>query len=104
MVKKGSTVHTDDFAIHTDEIERNGYKHKTIPRYNGKKKFAEGDIHINNAENRFSFLKSWYRTFRGMSRKCLGLWINFFQLLPNLKGNLIDKTLAVIENACILNI
>ena len=47
-VEKGSTVHTDDFTIYTDEIEQNGYKHKTIPRYNGKKKFAEGDVRINN--------------------------------------------------------
>ena len=31
-VEKGSTVHTDDFTIYTDEIEQNGYKHKTIPR------------------------------------------------------------------------
>ena len=71
-VEKGSTVHTGDFAIYTDEIEQNCYKHKTIPRYNGKKKFAEGDVYINNAENRFSVLKSWYRTFRGISKSASG--------------------------------
>lgn len=102
-VEKGSIVHTDDFKIYR-EIEQNGYKHKTIPRYNGKKRFAEGDVHINNAENRFSFLKSWYRTFRGISRRCLNLWINFYQHITNMRGNLIEKTLTVIENICILKI
>jgi len=103
-VEKGSIIHTDDFTIYTNEIEQNGFKHRTIPRYNSKKKFAEGNVHINNAENRFSFLKSWYRIFRGISKKCLGLWINFFQFLSNLRGNLIDKTLTLIENVCILKI
>ncbi|HIE14846.1 TPA: hypothetical protein EYP70_06195 [Candidatus Bathyarchaeota archaeon] len=76
-VEKGFTVRRDDFTIYTDEIEQNGCKHKTILRYNGKEKFAEGDVHINNAENRFSFLSQWYRTFRGNRQKCLSLWINF---------------------------
>ena len=55
-VEKGSAVNIDDFPIYTKEIERKGYKHRIIP--NNKKKFAEGDVHINNAENRFSFLKN----------------------------------------------
>ena len=50
-VEKDFTIHTDDFTIHTDKIEQNGYKHKTIPRFNGKKKFTEGDVHINSTEN-----------------------------------------------------
>ncbi len=94
-VEKGSIVNTDDFPIYTKEIERKGYKHGIIPH--NKKRFAEGNVHINNAENRFSFLKSWYRVFRGISKKYLSLWVSFFEFLLNLKTNLIGKTLAVIE-------
>jgi transposase-like protein len=101
-VEKGSAVNTDDFSIYTG-IEESGYVHRVLPRYNGKKKFAEGDVHINNAENRFSFLKTWYRIFRGISRSCITLWVNFFEFLLNLKMDLIHKTLKVIENICILN-
>ena len=96
-VEKGSIVNTDDFSIYTAEIERVGYEHKVIPRYNGEKRFAEGDVHINSAENRFSFLKTWYRKFRGLGRKYLNLWINFFELLLNLKMSIIDKTVNLLQ-------
>ncbi len=99
-VEKGSIVNTDDFLIYAKDIERDGYKHKVIPRYNGEKRFAEGRVHINNAENRFSFLKTWYRTFRGLSKKYLGLWINLFEFLLNLKMSVIDRTLVMIGNLC----
>jgi len=95
-VEKGSIVNTDDFPIYTKEIKRKGYKHRIIPH--NKKKFAEGNVHINNAENRFSFLKSWYRVFRGISKKYLSLWISFFEFLLNLKTNLIGKTVAFIRD------
>jgi len=39
----------------------------------------KGDSHINTAENRFSFVKAWYRRFRGLSRKHLNLWINLLE-------------------------
>lgn len=96
-VEKGSTVNTDDFLIYTAEIERRGYEHRVIPRYNGKKSFAEGDVHINNAENRFSFLKGWYRKFRGLGKKYLGLWINLFEFLLNMKSNAVEKTLGLLN-------
>lgn len=97
MVEKGSTIHTDDFKIYTGEIGGRGYKHKVIRRYNGKKRFAEGNSHINTAENRFSFLKAWYRTFRGLSRKHLNLWINLLETLINIKSNIIQKTINLLN-------
>ena len=70
---------TEKFSIYADEIEQDSYKHKTVPRCNGKKKFAEGDVHINNAEN---IVQNLQRN----KQKCLGLWTNSFQPLSNLKG------------------
>ena len=95
-VEKGSKIHTDDFKTYTGEIGGRGCKHKVIQRYNGKKRFAEGDSQINTAENRLSFLKAWYRTFRGISRKHLNLWINLLTLI-NIKSNITQKTIHLLN-------
>jgi transposase-like protein len=94
-VEPGSIVNTDDFLIYTHINTK--YEHKIVPRYNGRRRFVEGDAHINHAENRFSFLKSWYRKFRGLGKKYLNLWINFFEFLLNLKMSVIEKTINLIQ-------
>ena len=72
---------TDQYSIYdgideSDEIDG----HLAI---NHDEHYVVDDVHTNSCENRHSFLRSWLRRFRGVSKQHLQGYLNFFSLTLN---------------------
>lgn len=63
------------------------------------KEYANGEIHVNNCENRHSLLRQYLRIFRGISKKYLNKYVKFFQFTFINGVNWIDKAINIICNA-----
>ena len=89
------TVYTDEFPIY------NGLKkllkvdaHKTVT--NSSNMYADGDVHVNNCENRHSLLRPFLNMYRGVSKKNLNTYVKFFQFIYNNGVNWTQKALQII--------
>ncbi len=89
LVRVGSTVYTDEYAIY-NALESWGYAHHTVNHSRGE--FArdeDGDgfheIHTNTIEGFWSLLRFWLRPHRGISQAYLPLYLGFFQVVHNAK-------------------
>jgi transposase len=72
-IAKGSRVYTDEYDSYS-RLEARGYGHKTVCHAAGE--FArdeDGDgfceVHVNTLEGFWSWLRSWLRPHRGISRR-----------------------------------
>jgi transposase-like protein len=73
-------------------------KHEIINH--SHRKYADGENHVNNAENRHSLLRPFLNMFRGVSKKNLNAYVKFFQFTYNNGINWLEKALkTVLSNA-----
>ena len=77
-IQRGSRLCTDSASSYR---VLTGYLHEYVNHT--KTEYARGDVHENQAEFLFSFLKPYLRMFRGMSKTNLPGYIEFFQFLRN---------------------
>ena len=90
-------VFTDDYTIYSNL--KNHYKvleHQIINHSNHK--YADGENHVNNAENRHSLLRPFLSIYRGVSKKNLNTYVKFFQFIYNNGIKWINKALKIILN------
>lgn len=78
---KGSkiTTYTDEYKMYS-KLESAGYQHKVV---NHSFEYANGNIHINNCENRHSLLRPFLVIKRGVSKYNLQSYANLFQFFFN---------------------
>jgi transposase len=79
-VRAGSRLYTDSASSYRAV---KGYVHAFVNHT--KKEYARGDVHENQAECLFSFLKPYLQVFRGLSKTNLPGYIGFFQFLRNFR-------------------
>ncbi|CEG13225.1 conserved hypothetical protein [groundwater metagenome] len=78
---KGSkiTTYMDEYKIYS-KLESAGYQHKVVKH---SFEYANGNIHINNCENRHSLLRPFLVINRGVSKYNLQSYANLFQFFFN---------------------
>lgn len=76
-------INTDEYSIYEglNDLE-NVKEHKSV---NHSKEYAKEGVHVNTAENRHGFLRTWLRKFRGISKHNIEKYLLFFELLINTK-------------------
>ena len=80
QVERGSQVYTDDYEIY-DFLKQAGYRHRCVNHSAGE--YARGDAHCNTAEAIWSLLRPYLRTFRGVSKVYLPLYMAAFEFRHN---------------------
>ena len=95
-IRAGSTVFTDEYAIYAN-LAQIGYGHKTVNHGAGEyARDEDGDgfheVHVNTIEGAWSLLRSWLRPHRGISQKCLPIFLKFFEFTHNARKR--GKTLV----------
>ncbi len=80
QVERGSQVYTDDYEIY-DFLKQAGYRHRCVNHSAGE--YARGDVHCNTAEAIWSLLRPYLRTFRGVSKVYLPLYVAAFEFRHN---------------------
>ncbi|CEG13135.1 conserved hypothetical protein [groundwater metagenome] len=73
------TTYTDEYKMYS-KLESAGYQHKVV---NHSFEYANGNIHINNCENRHSLLRPFLVIKRGVSKYNLQSYANLFQFFFN---------------------
>jgi transposase-like protein len=72
---------TDQYSIYDGIDEYDGIDgHIAIDH---DEHYVVGDVHTNSCENRHSFLRDWFRRFRGVSKHQLQEYLNSFSLTLN---------------------
>ena len=88
-------IFTDDYTIYSGlKSHKQVKEHHTINH--SLRKYAEGENHVNNAENRHSLLRPFLNMFRGVSKKNLNTYIKFFQFTYNNGIKWLQKALPII--------
>jgi transposase-like protein len=88
-------LYTDEFSIYSKINEHPKIKnHFTVNH--SKKEYANGKIHVNTCENRYSLLRSFIRMFFGVSKKYLKGYVMIYQYFKNYKEDAPDKILQTI--------
>ena len=87
MVERGATVYTDSYSIY-HFLSREGYQHQAVNHGSGE--YAadlDGDgrceVHCNTVECTWSWLRQMVRTYRGISKVYLPLYVAQFEFLHN---------------------
>ncbi|MFQ5859829.1 MAG: IS1595 family transposase [Anaerolineae bacterium] len=80
MVRQGAHVYTDGYCIY-HFLSREGYQHATVNHSAGE--YARGDIHCNTMEATWSWLRQMIRTYRGVSKVYLPLYVAQFEFFYN---------------------
>ncbi len=75
-------VETDEYSIYEGLDELENVEHRFVNHSEG---YVKDGVHVNTAENRHGFLRTWLRKFRGVSKLYLGKYLSFFELLFNAK-------------------
>ncbi|MDR1819449.1 MAG: IS1595 family transposase [Methanobrevibacter sp.] len=94
-INNEATIYTDEYSIYTGINKHqkiNG--HYTVNH--SEKEYVNGNVHVNNCENRHSLLRPFLRIFRGVSKRFLAGYIMVFQYLFNYKEDAPDKILQTI--------
>lgn len=105
-VEVGSIVNTDEWGGYNDLLDK-GYEHKTVCHSKGEyARDDDGDgvceVHVNTMEGTWSLLRQYLRTFRGVCKKYLYLYVNTFEFLHNLKRRAIEGTLQFLLKILLL--
>jgi transposase-like protein len=104
MVRRGATIYTDSYSIY-HFLERDGYQHATVNHGAGEYALdLDGDgrneVHCNTMECTWSWLRPMIRTFRGISKVYLPLYVAQFEFLFNhRRHNRWNRTLDVLQCA-----
>ena len=102
MVERGAHVYTDSYSIY-HFLSRQGYQHKAVNHGSGE--YAadlDGDgrceVHCNTVECTWSWLRQMVRTYRGVSKVYLPLYVAQFEFLHNRRhDNHWSRTLDVLH-------
>jgi transposase-like protein len=104
MIRRGATVYTDSYAIY-HFLGRDGYHHQTVNHGAGEYALdLDGDghceVHCNTMECTWSWLRPMVRTYRGISKVYLPLYVAHFEFLFNRRHeNHWNRTLDVLQVA-----
>jgi transposase len=104
MVERGARVYTDGYCIY-HFLSRDGYQHMTVNHSAGEYALdLDGDgqceVHCNTMECTWSWLRQMIRTYRGVSKVYLPLYIAQFEFLFNRRHeNRWNRTLDVLQTA-----
>jgi transposase-like protein len=104
MVAQGAKVYTDSYAIY-HFLERDGYRHQSVNHGAGEYALdLDGDgqceVHCNTMECTWSWLRPMVRTYRGISKVYLPLYVAHFEFLFNHRHeNHWNRTLDVLQLA-----
>jgi transposase len=87
MVKRGARVYTDGYCIY-HFLSREGYQHQVVNHGAGEYALdLDGDgrceVHCNTMECTWSWLRQMVRTYRGVSKVYLPLYVAQFEFLYN---------------------
>lgn len=80
MVQQGARVYTDSYSIY-NFLEEEGYQHATVNHSAGE--YARGEVHCNTMECTWSWLRQMIRTYRGISKVYLPLYVAQFEFFHN---------------------
>jgi transposase len=104
LVARGATVYTDSYAIYPF-LDRDGYRHQSVNHGAGEYALdLDGDgqceVHCNTMECTWSWLRPMVRTYRGISKVYLPLYVAPFEFLFNHRHeNPWNRTLDVLQVA-----
>jgi len=80
MVMRGVKVYTDSYSIY-HFLSREGYQHRTVNHSAGE--YARDEVHCNTMESTWSWLRQMIRTYRGVSKVYLPLYVTQFEFFYN---------------------
>jgi len=80
LVHQGARVYTDSYDIY-HFLDRAGYPHATVNH--GAGEYARGEVHCNTIECTWSWLRQAIRTYRGVSKVYLPLYVAQFEFFFN---------------------
>jgi len=104
MVRRGAKVYTDSYCIY-HFLSRNGYQHRTVNHGTGEYALdlngdGQCEVHCNTMECTWSWLRQMIRTYRGVSKVYLPLYVAHFEFLFNRRHkNHWNRTLDVLQAA-----
>ena len=104
MVQRGARVYTDGYCIY-HFLSRDGYRHQTVNHGAGEYALdLDGDgkceVHCNTMECTWSWLRQMIRTYRGVSKVYLPLYVAQFEFLFNRRHeNRCNRALDVLQAA-----
>lgn len=104
MVQRGARVYTDSYCIY-HFLSREGYQHHSVNHGAGEYALDldgddHGKVHCNTMECTWSWLRKMIRTFRGVSKVYLPLYVAQFEFLYNHRHeNRWNRTLDVLQIA-----
>jgi len=104
MVQRGARVYTDGYSIY-HFLSREGYQHRVVNHGAGEYALdLDGDgiceVHCNTMECTWSWLRQMIRTYRGVSKVYLPLYVAQFEFLFNRRHeNRWNRTLDVLQAA-----
>jgi transposase len=102
MVERGAHVYTDSYSIY-HFLSRQGYQHQSVNHGSGEYAVdLDGDgrceVHCNTVECTWSWLRQMVRTYRGVSKVYLPLYVAQFEFLHNRRhDNHWNRTLDVLH-------
>lgn len=102
MIQRGARVYTDSYCIY-HFLSRDGYQHKFVNHGAGEYALdLDGDgkceVHCNTMECTWSWLRQMIRTYRGVSKVYLPLYVAQFEFLFNRRHkNRWNRTLDVLH-------
>jgi transposase-like protein len=102
MVQRGAQVYTDGYCIY-HFLSREGYQHRVVNHGAGEYALdLDGDgkceVHCNTLECTWSWLRQMLRTYRGVSKVYLPLYVAQFEFLFNRRHkNRWNRTLDVLQ-------
>ena len=108
MVQRGARVYTDSYCIY-HFLSRDGYQHQVVNHGAGEYALdldADGqcEVHCNTMECTWSWLRQMIRTYRGVSKVYLPLYVAQFEFLFNRRHkNRWNRTLDVLQTAFQVN-
>jgi transposase-like protein len=104
LIQRGARVYTDSYSIY-DFLAKEGYRHQVVNHSLGEyARDLDGDgfceVHCNTMEGTWSWLRQMVRTYRGVSKIYLPLYVAQFEFLFNRRHeNRWNRTLDVLQAA-----
>jgi transposase-like protein len=100
-VESGSTLNTDDWCGYTG-LDEKGFEHHTV--CHSQDEYARDDdgdgineVHENTMEGIWSLLRQWLRTYRGVRKMYLYLYVNAFEYFHNMKRKVSDTLYSLLH-------
>jgi transposase-like protein len=101
-VKRGARVYTDSYCIY-HFLSEAGYQHQTVNHSAGEYTLdldgdGQGEVHCNTMKCTWSWLRQMVRTYRGVSKVYLPLYVAQFEFFYNRRHqNRWNRTLDVLQ-------